>query len=61
MRLKDTIMSSTQEIERKAKEKRDAAREEEKKVKERLATAIEKGRNREYMSAPNASMGKNLA
>jgi len=61
MRLKDTIMSATQEIEKKAKEKRDAARKEEEKVKERLQAAIEKGRTREYLSAPNTEMGKNLS
>lgn len=60
-RLKDTIMSATTEIERKAKEKRDHAREEERKVKERLAQAVEKGRQREYLTAPNRGAGSNLA
>jgi hypothetical protein len=62
--MKDSLMSATQEIERKAKEKRDAARLDEQKVKERLAAAVEKGRQRDYISAPSkvdTTMGKNLA
>jgi biotin synthase-like enzyme len=63
-RMKDSLMSATQEIERKAKEKRDAARLEEQRIKEKLKAAVEKGRQRDYISAPSkvdTTMGKNLA
>ena len=58
--LKDKINSSANEIERKAKEKRDAARASELKVKEQLREAVERGRQRDMLSAPSTA-GKNLA
>lgn len=55
-------MSSTQEIERKAQEKREAARKEEERIKEQLKLAVEKGRSRDFMSASGGgATGKNLA
>lgn len=54
-------MSATTEIDRKAKEKRDQAREDERKGREKLQQVVEKGRQREYLTAPNRGGGSNLA
>lgn len=60
-RLKEATSSASNKIEKLVEEKRQAAFEEEEKAKKRLLDAIEKGRNRPYMTADDNVGGKNLA